>query len=72
MTVASMTDGDFYSSEQSAVIQSAGDVAIELVKDDGGIEVLRPRVAVTEGEVIDASVMRCRALRSFYRAAIAD
>jgi isocitrate dehydrogenase len=70
--VASMTDGDFYSSEQSAVIQSAGDVAIELVKDDGGIEVLRPRVAVTEGEVIDASVMRCRALRSFYRAAIAD
>jgi len=39
--VAHMTAGDFYGSEQSAVITTADDVRIELVKADGSIDVLK-------------------------------
>ncbi len=63
--VASMSDGDFYSSEQSAVIKSPGDVKIELAGDDGEIRVLKEQTPVLKGEVIDASVMRCKPLRAF-------
>jgi len=70
--VASMSDGDFYSSEKSAVIESAGEVKIELVDDDGDIRVLKPAVPVLEGEVIDASVMSCKPLRAFFEQAAED
>jgi len=70
--VASMSDGDFYSSEKSAVIESAGEVKIELVGDDGETRVLKQTVPVLEGEVIDASVMSCKPLRSFFEQAARD
>ncbi len=70
--VTSMQEGDFYGSEQSAVIDAAGSVKIELVGDDGMTQVLKEKTAVLEGEVIDAAVMRVKALRSFYRQAIED
>ena len=70
--VASMSDGDFYSSEKSAVIESAGEVKIELVGDDGEIRVLKETTAVQEGEVIDASVMSCKPLRAFFEQATHD
>jgi isocitrate dehydrogenase len=70
--VASMSDGDFYSSEKSAVIESAGEVKIELVDDDGDTRVLKPAVPVLEGEVIDASVMSCKPLRAFFEQAAED
>ncbi len=63
--VAHMDGGDFYASERSAVIASAGNVRIEL--DSGqGVAVLRDAVPVLEGEVIDASVMNVEALRDFF------
>ena len=64
--VAHMEDGDFYSSEQSAVIQSAGDVRIELTDDAGNVSVLKESVPVLDGEVIDAAVMSGNALREFF------
>jgi len=64
--VVSMHDGDFYSSEKSAVIKSAGDLKIELQGDDGQTRVLKDKLAVLESEVIDASVMDCRALCAFF------
>jgi len=67
--VASMPDGDFYSSEQSVVIESAGDVKIELVGEDGATTVLKEKTPVLEGEVIDASVMSVKALREFFETA---
>jgi len=67
--VASMPDGDFYSSEQSVVIESACDVKIELVGEDGSTTVLKEKTPVLEGEVIDASVMSVKALREFFEAA---
>jgi isocitrate dehydrogenase len=70
--VAHMNDGDFYSSEQSAVISAAGNVAIEFVDGAGNITVLKAETAVQAGEVIDATVMSARALRAFYEAEIQD
>jgi len=70
--VAHMNDGDFYSSEQSAVSASAGAVRIEFVAQDGTVKVLKEKTALQAGEVFDASVMRCRALRDFYKAQIED
>ena len=68
--VASMPAGDFHGSEQSAVVEEAGEVRIELTGKDGETRVLRDGVAVTAGEVIDASLMQCRALRAFYEDSI--
>jgi isocitrate dehydrogenase len=70
--VASMSDGDFYSSEQSVIIEKAGDVKIELTTDDGKSQVLKEKTPVLEGEVIDATVMSCRALRAFFEEAMQD
>lgn len=70
--VAHMDDGDFYSSEQSAVAAEAGNVAIEFIDDDGQTTVLKKETAVQAGEVIDATLMSVRALRAFYEAEIQD
>ena len=70
--VAHMSDGDFYSSEQSVVMAEAGDVVIEFVDEDGNTTVLKAETALEAGEVIDATVMSCRVLREFYEAQIED
>ena len=70
--VAHMDDGDFYGSEKSALIAEAGSVKIELAAADGGKTVLREKVAVKAGEIIDASVMSKKALRSFIAAQVED
>ena len=70
--VASMPEGDFYSSEKSAVIESAGDVKIELIADDGQSTVLKEKTAVSAGEIIDASVMSMNALCDFFESAMLD
>ncbi len=63
--VAHMTADDFCSSERSVVVERAGELRIELVADDGSTTVLREGIAVLEGEVVDATVMRVAALREF-------
>ena len=70
--VASMSDGDFHSSEKSTVIATAGDLKIELVTDNGETRVLKASVPVLEGEVIDAAVMDCSKLRDFFEQAAVD
>jgi isocitrate dehydrogenase len=69
--VAHMDSDDFRSTEQSTVIAEPGSLRIELVGDDGGTTVLRESVPVLAGEVVDASVMRVAALRSFLASQIA-
>jgi len=64
--VAHMHDGDFYSSERTAIVAAAGDVRIELVADDGQVTVLRETTPVQVDEVVDAAVMNCNALREFF------
>lgn len=63
--VASMTEGDFYGSEKSLTIPSEGEVRIELVTNGGNTVVLKDKLALQEGEVIDASVLSVDALRKF-------
>ena len=70
--VASMSDGDFYSSEKSTVIDKAGDLKIELITDAGETSVLKESTPVLAGEVIDATVMSSTALRAFFEEAIQD
>ncbi len=70
--VASMSDGDFYSTEQSVIIDTAGDVKIELADEAGEVSVLKEKTPVLAGEVIDASVMSRNKLRAFYEQAMLD
>ena len=64
--VAHMSDGDFYSSEQSKIISAAGSVRIEHAAKDGEVTVLKESTEVQADEVIDSAVMSCAALRSFF------
>ena len=70
--VSHMSEGDFYGSEQSAVIDRAGNLKIELAQNDGTTTVLKEKVAVTEGEVVDGASMSARGLRAFIREQIED
>ncbi len=70
--VAHMTSGDFYGTEQSAVIEQAADVKIEFVGADGNTKTLKEKLSLKEGEVIDAAVMSRKALRAFFDREIAD
>ncbi len=70
--VASMPDGDFYASEKSVVIEKAGDLKIELLTDNGEVSVLKEKIPVLAGEVVDAAVMSIKALRNFFQTAIED
>ena len=70
--VAHMADGDFFGSEKSAVIENDGNVCIEYVAEDGSVTILKDKVAITRGEVIDSSVMNVRKLREFYTTQIEE
>ncbi|HET9719984.1 MAG TPA: NADP-dependent isocitrate dehydrogenase, partial [Solirubrobacteraceae bacterium] len=63
--VATMSDGDFRSTERSVTLGAATEVRIEHVARSGETTVLRESLPLLEGEVIDASVMRVEALRRF-------
>jgi isocitrate dehydrogenase len=70
--VASMTDGDFYSSEKSAVIAAAGKLGITLTTASGEMQVLKENLPVLEGEVVDATVMNRNRLCAFFEEAMQD
>ena len=70
--VSHMTSGDFYANEQSVVVSAAGKLRIELIDTSGKATVLKDGVAVTEGDVIAASVMSRRALTEFFAKEIED
>ena len=69
--VAHMTEGDFYSSEQSIVVEEADDVKI-VFNHANGSTVLKESTPLLAGEVIDSSVMSAKALRAFFEKEIKD
>ena len=69
--VASMTEGDFYGSEQSTTLDKADDVKISFTAKSGETTVLKASTPVLAGEVIDASVMSQSALAAFLNKEIA-
>ncbi len=70
--VSHMTNGDFYHSEKSVTMKSAGNVKIELVDQAGNITVLKEKLALQAGEVLDGAFMNVRALRKFIAEQIDD
>ena len=70
--VATMSGGDFRSSERSVTVPTATDVAIEHVAADGEATVLKASTPLEAGEVIDAAVMSRQALTSFLAEQVAD
>ena len=69
--VATMGQDDFRSNEKSVVIDSEGTIAIQLVREDGSVKVLKKAFPVLTGEVIDGTVMRAAALDEFLKAQVA-
>jgi isocitrate dehydrogenase len=70
--VAHMSGGDFYGSETSTTIKTPTDARIEFVGGDGKVTVLKGKLPLLEGEVLDSAVMNVRALRKFYEEQIED
>ena len=64
--VAHMAGRDFFESEQSTTVDTATQVRIEFVAADGTVSVLKDKLSLLAGEVIDTSVMNVKALRAFY------
>ena len=63
--VVHMSDGDFFSNEQSVTIDSPGHLDIQLTGSDGDVLDLKKGIPVLAGEVVDATMMSCRALDEF-------
>ncbi|MBT4692424.1 MAG: NADP-dependent isocitrate dehydrogenase [Planctomycetaceae bacterium] len=70
--VAHMSDNDFFGSEKSHVMATATAVSIVLVADDGSSTSLKENLQLLPGEVIDASVISCTTLKSFFAEAMDD
>lgn len=68
--VATMSKDDFRSNEKSVVIESDGTIALQLVREDGSVKVLKKAFPVLAGEVIDGTVMRAAALDEFLAAQV--
>jgi len=68
--VAHMAGGDFYGSEKSVTIDSATNVNIEFVADNGDVSVLKSNLPLLDKEIIDASVMSKSALIEFFETEI--
>ncbi|HEX3804741.1 MAG TPA: NADP-dependent isocitrate dehydrogenase [Solirubrobacteraceae bacterium] len=70
--VATMSDGDFRTTEQAVTVAAPTTVRIEHIAQDGTVTVLKRDFALLAGEVIDGSVMRAAALDAFLAEQIAD
>ena len=69
-SVASMSSGDFYGTENSTTVKTEGKFRIVFYANDGSEQVLKDYAPLKAGEVIDSSVMSLSALKSFVEEAI--
>ena len=70
--VATMKTGDFYHGEKSMTIDKARDVRMELVTKAGKTTVLKAKVSLQAGEIIDSMFMSKKALLEFYETEMED
>jgi isocitrate dehydrogenase len=70
--VSHMDAGDFYGSEKSATLDKAGALRIEFTGTDGSTKVLKDKVKVQAGEIVDAATMSHKGLMQFVDAQIED
>ncbi|SHK28299.1 isocitrate dehydrogenase [Maribacter aquivivus] len=69
--VATMGDGDFQANEKSLTLNDATSVQIKLVSEDSET-ILKDKLALLKGEIIDATVLSKTALLDFLRKEIKD
>ncbi|MFD2968961.1 NADP-dependent isocitrate dehydrogenase [Sphingobacterium bambusae] len=70
--VASMTDGDFFATEQSLTLDSDSQFKIEFVAENGDVKELKGLGKLKAGEVIDSSVLNLGKLKAFVSETIAE
>jgi isocitrate dehydrogenase len=70
--VATMRHGDFYHGEKSMTLDRARDVKMELKTKGGKTLVLKPKVSLRDGDVIDSMFMSKKALVEFYEEQMQD
>jgi isocitrate dehydrogenase len=70
--VATMKHGDFYHGEKSMTLDKARDVRMELVTKAGKTTVLKQKVSLQAGEIIDSMFMSKKALLEFYETEMED
>ena len=70
--VSHMKGGDFRSNEKSVTVPAATTTKIEFVAADGKTTVLKEKIALQAGEVLDATFMSVKALRTFLEQQIED
>jgi isocitrate dehydrogenase len=70
--VVTMGKDDFFSNEQSVTVPEATNVRIEFVGVDGNVTVLKEKTALKAGEVLDATVMKRKALVDFLEKQVAQ
>ncbi|MCD5363426.1 NADP-dependent isocitrate dehydrogenase [Chromobacterium aquaticum] len=70
--VSHMHHGDFYHGEKSITLDKARDVKMELTTKSGQTIVLKPKVALQAGEIIDSMFMSKKALCEFYEREMED
>ena len=70
--VATMSRGDFATNEKSVTVPEATTVRIEFTDKNGTVTVLKDKIALKAGEVIDGTLMSSGALVSFLEAQIED
>ncbi|MCI4676892.1 NADP-dependent isocitrate dehydrogenase [Candidatus Mycolicibacterium alkanivorans] len=70
--VATMRGGDFYHGEKSTTLDKAHDVKMELETAGGKTLVLKEKVSLDAGDVIDSMFMSKKALCDFYEAQMED
>jgi len=70
--VSHMDAGDFYGTEKSATLDKAGALRIEFTGTDGTTKVLKDKVKVQAGEIVDAATMSHKGLMQFVDAQIED
>ncbi|AOW21941.1 NADP-dependent isocitrate dehydrogenase [Urechidicola croceus] len=70
--VATMGEGDFASNEKSVTVSEPTDIRIEHIDNSGNITVLKEKVSLLSGEIIDATVMSKKALLAFIDKEIAS
>jgi isocitrate dehydrogenase len=70
--VATMRHGDFYHGEKSLTLDHGRDVKMELETKSGEKIVLKPKVSLLDGDVIDSMFMSKKALCEFYEEQMED
>ena len=70
--VATMKHGDFYHGEKSMTLDKAREVRMEVLTQSGRTVVLKPKLSLLQGEIIDSMFMSKKALCEFFEEQMQD